>query len=294
MEHAELGLGGPGGVIDPTDIARGYSYVATYTLQDNYGNPYPPSDSAPYVITVSVSPSKLADAGACFSFAAQAATLLALAPFSGPAGPWLLAGAATAGTVSAGFYAAANDPPIPDPAFRTEVLLISSYIEDLLPTDSPMPELRAFLVHSLRTIKIIDAIGQVTGKILGARQAEDPLAEAAQTAARSRLQDQLRSEFHLAVASSQAAAEEMNSVVDAAQLEARLHIIGIDGISPDMRRNFDEKFDSITRTMVEALLTPGRVELIKPPVGDYVMAAASNLAVAAQMVMASEDPEPES
>jgi hypothetical protein len=157
-------------------------------------------------------------------------------PFAGA----FTAPAAAYTVAAASAFATATDPPVPDPAFQVPVIIVTKYIEDLFPSDSPAPQLQDFTVHAFHTAKNIDALGQTEGKILGARQAGDSQAVATQVAARERFRDQLGTVLSLTLASAEAAAQEVETLVDPAQFDAMLRIVEVEGVSPVLRQQLDE------------------------------------------------------
>jgi hypothetical protein len=264
----------PGGIITG-DTSRVYYYQPIMTLQDIFGNPYSSILGGEYAVLISVTQTKQFWADTCLAASEAAVTALLWGGLAGLAA--LFAGAA------AGAYFQANDPPVPDPQFQVSVIILTQYLEDKLPIDPPAPQLQHLAVHAFHIVKVIDALGQVEGKILGARQAGDEQALSVQTEARQRFLEELRSEVISMLGSVGEAADELERLINVSEYGARLHLVEVEGIPPTLTQQFDQSgFGSTSRAMVEALLTPERIRLLKQPLGDILRTAAAGLAQVAQ------------
>jgi len=159
----------PSGIIvAPT--SKTFNYVVQMTLQDSWGNGYPPQNSNQLSITVSVPSNKITDANGCVAADATAVACAVGGAISGIFSFGIGAGigaacAAAALATAAALLASAQDPPAPDFIYNAIVKPIIPSI----PASTKLPQTLAFLNLSLQGVSTYDALSATEGKLIAAR-----------------------------------------------------------------------------------------------------------------------------
>ncbi len=142
-----------------------FFYTAKLTLQDSYGNLYPPVNSSTFEVVVNVSDTKLAEAQAAFASNASAIALGIASAIL-----WWLAPAAAAATVAATVLGEeALDPPEPSPHYLEQVEPVPlTWPEELYKNDK-LVEFRAYFELLGELLGDLIALGEIEARLLGAQ-----------------------------------------------------------------------------------------------------------------------------
>jgi hypothetical protein len=144
-------------------LSKWFNYSVRVSYSDSYGNAYPDIELGKYLsLDILVTAAKK-DYG-IGALAALAAGLIAGIFSFG-------IGTAVGTALAAGLGVQALDPPSPDPRFRAKVLVPEAEAEKIT-SDDRFPALISLLSSMNRAVEIIDALGDIRNRLLGARVAE--------------------------------------------------------------------------------------------------------------------------
>jgi hypothetical protein len=152
-----------------------FTYTATIAMQDEFGNAYPSSTSAPLAVLVRVSDAKLALAASALAAEEIGVTLLALAfialagYYTAVAAPALFAAAAAAFAAAAGAGAGALDPPVADFDYRRVVVTSPPGPSEELAGEPVLAPLVAVVALLERIIGLEAAMSGTEARLIGAR-----------------------------------------------------------------------------------------------------------------------------
>jgi hypothetical protein len=163
-----------GRIVAPT--SKEFSYVVNLTAQDAWGNSYPPVNTRPADVIVSVANNKINDAWGALNANASAAAAAVSGGITGifTFGIGAAVGAAAAAAflaVGAEFLASAKDPPSPD----FNCLVAAKVPAASMPGGAQSAEAtqagktQVFLDLVLRCMAIVSTLSQTEGKLIGAR-----------------------------------------------------------------------------------------------------------------------------
>jgi hypothetical protein len=154
------------GLWAPEDqTGKEFFYTANITLQDSYGNQYPPVNSSTLEVVVNVSDTKLGEAQAAFSSNASAIALGIASAFF-----WWLAPAAAAATIAAAVLGEeALDPPEPSPYYLEQVEPVPFVWSEELSKSDKLIEFRAYFDVLGELLGDLIALGEIEARLLGAQ-----------------------------------------------------------------------------------------------------------------------------
>ncbi len=151
-------------------VSKTFNYVVVMTLQDPWGNGYPPQNSNQLSVIVSVPQNKINDCSGA-SAASVAAVACAVGGaisgiFSFGIGAGIGAACAAACTaLAANLLSSAADPPAPDFNYH----LVTKPIIPTIPATTKLQQTLAFLNLSLHAVSTYDALSATEGKLIASR-----------------------------------------------------------------------------------------------------------------------------
>jgi hypothetical protein len=174
-----------------------FTYTATFSMQDAFGNAYPATTSAAGTVIVSVSGLKIGLAAAaytcfCIGVGLVISGFLALAGYITAIGaPALFAAAGAAFAIATGLGAGALDPPVPNFDYRAVVVVRLVRVPTQLPEAAPVSPVLQVLELLARVSALIEAMSATEARLMAARIDRDQSAIDRQTAEYRALRDSL-------------------------------------------------------------------------------------------------------
>jgi hypothetical protein len=248
-----------------------FTYTVTFSMQDAYGNAYPPSTSSGIVVVVGVSNLKLGLAATALVLMCLAVVLfiiglaaLGFYPTAG-LGAALIAAAGVAAGIAAGFGAGALDPPVPNFDYRRIDSVKRSEVPQVLAENPGLASLVPVFALLSRIAAIEAAMTATEARLIAARIDRDREAIDQQVAEYQALRDSL---LMAAGAVPSAAADATDAVRAEPSLRPAMDVRGLrrsakalsdGGVSPKDRRSWiaNGLTPEQVRDIELALSTPG-------------------------------------
>ena len=165
-------------LVTTADLERLFQFTVNLTATDDYENSYELTSAPLDVITFVPLVNRAALLGAFTARLVVAAAVAAglaclLTIYTAPAAPWWFGVAATAESIAEALIAEALDPPEADPRYLERI----SFAQDKTvkqTTNTQVNSLMDLLDLARRLINIPPGLSLIEGKLIGARQANDP------------------------------------------------------------------------------------------------------------------------
>jgi hypothetical protein len=211
-----------------------FTYAVRIVAADSYGNAYGESVSEPLFIDVSVSDEKKGYADGALA-ALGVGVVVAIFTFGG--------GLVQAQAIANGLGDKALDPPEPDPRYRERVKLPPNLTTKGAREERRFRELAQFLTFAQRAVGLLDALGEIHGRMLGARRAGDTKALNLQIDDYVKADQTLQETASKLVQSMRTAVESLQRNPDFAYdaLATKISALQRRGVSPDVRSQLTEQ-----------------------------------------------------
>jgi len=255
-----------------------FDYTVRFSLADPYGNFYPETLSNGVAISISVSDEKRGYASGALA-ALGAAIISAIFTF----GAGLSAGQA----IAAGLGKKALDPPEPDQRFRHPVDVRSNELANDVTGDPRFPEFRRVLRFAERAVALLDALGEIHARLLGARTAHDRKAISLQGESYRAAEHSLQATVRELIDSTASTVTTLQAdpEFDRESLRAKILAWQRNGLPPDVRRRLTDGgcTEETLAQMMLAVQEPA-VALLAQDVGQVLSLLAWSLGLVAREV----------